>query len=348
MSKPFRILMRLFVSLLTALLVAVIVVSALAAYLGPDRHVVETVLVHDPANDMWEMVRITPPPPQYPWWVCYIQHTCDEHPSTQRQIAVCGWQADASSCTMAYTYETREYDLPEATVSGTLDGCILQNGWCVTPPHADISGSEPLAGQEIIAIEGTLNGQPFLCPAATCSVPLVEGENAISFWALSSYGDSSRMGMLLAYVDTRAPGISGQAAGTVGENGWFLSDVTVSAAAADPEPGSGLATFDVSVDGGNWSPCTEAVSLADGNHVVALRASDAAGHTTNYSLPVDIDTRPPEASLTLPANAFCPDCGGTLEIVLSARDGLSGVDGWTLLVDESLPLPPATWKPARP
>jgi hypothetical protein len=36
-------------------------------------------------------------------------------------------------------------------------------------------------------------------------LPLAEGANAFSFWAISSYGDSSAMGSASVNVDTQAP-----------------------------------------------------------------------------------------------------------------------------------------------
>jgi len=54
---------------------------------------------------------------------------------------------------------------------------------------------------------------------ASCDVPLLEGENNFTFWALSSWGDSSRMGSLSARVDTRPPQIEGTLSGTPGEAG---------------------------------------------------------------------------------------------------------------------------------
>jgi hypothetical protein len=125
---------------------------------------------------------------------------------------------------MSLTHEMIGYDLPLATISGSLAGCTLQNGWCVTSLSLNLQGTEPLTGYEIVALEGTRNSDPFACPGDSCDVPLLEGANDFSFWALSSYVDSSTMGSLSAQIDTVPPataflspyeGSSVWAAGTV-------------------------------------------------------------------------------------------------------------------------------------
>ncbi|RME05940.1 MAG: hypothetical protein D6803_07790 [Anaerolineae bacterium] len=117
--------------ILLTLALLVPAVRAVADYLGPNRaytvEVSHQERVRDPDNDQWELTNGDE--------TCIINHPCDEHPSTERQQALCGWVADNSSCTPAYrvetvtTTETRYY--PEATVSGTpVCAAAGENGWC--------------------------------------------------------------------------------------------------------------------------------------------------------------------------------------------------------------------------
>lgn len=50
---------------------------------------------------------------------------------------------------------------------------------------------EPIYGQRITAISGTLNGIPFTCSSPRCLIPITTDTN-LEFWATSSYGDDSR------------------------------------------------------------------------------------------------------------------------------------------------------------
>jgi hypothetical protein len=160
-------------------------------------------------------------------------------------------------------------------------------------------------------------------------VPLLEGQNDFTFWALSSWGDSSLMGTASGKVDTQPPTISGSVSGTAGDNGWFISSVILTASASDPAPGSGLSAFEYSLNGDGWTACTGSLTLADGSHTVNLRAVDVAGNTGTASQSVHVDSEPPQVSLT--GNiAFCPACGESLAIAFSAQDNTSGISSWNL------------------
>ncbi|MEW6569497.1 MAG: Ig-like domain-containing protein, partial [Chloroflexota bacterium] len=203
-------------------------------------------------------------------------------------------------------------------------------GWCRAGAELSLSGSEPLAGYSILALEGTRNGETFACPGSSCSVPLLEGINDFTFWALSSYGDSSRMGTASGRLDSGPPVISGEVTGTAGEAGWHISEVTVMASAGDAI--SGLATFDLALDGGGWAPYGGPIALSDGEHTVELRASDAAGNVATESLEVRVDTQPPDLNLAV-GGSFCPGCGESADITLDVQDGGSGVAAWNLTAE---------------
>jgi len=102
--------------------------------------------------------------------------------------------------------ETTTY--PPATIAAHLQNCTLSDGWCITPPTLHLAGAEPVSGETILTIEGTRNGVHFACSGAVCDVPLLEGDNAFTFWARSSFGDTSEMGTLSAQVDTLGPSVS--------------------------------------------------------------------------------------------------------------------------------------------
>jgi type II secretory pathway pseudopilin PulG len=134
---------------------------------------------------------------------------------------------------------------------------------------------------------------------ASCDVPLLEGENNFTFWALSSWGDSSRMGSLSARVDTRPPQIEGSLSGTPGEGGWYISPVTFTASASDPQPGSGIEMFSYSLDGGEWTAYVAPITVSEGLHTVTFRAQDLAGHVSEISQSVQVDTLPPQVNASL-------------------------------------------------
>jgi hypothetical protein len=65
---------------------------------------------------------------------------------------------------------------------------------CDTLPSLHLIGEEPLPNETIINIQGFLGPEPFSCEGSECFIPLpATGEAGIqvSFWAESSFGDSS-------------------------------------------------------------------------------------------------------------------------------------------------------------
>lgn len=238
--------------------------------------------------------------------MCLIVHTCDEHPSVGRQTALCGWVADNSGCSEAHKTEEVIITLAEAAIADDLQGCNLNNGWCTTPPTLQLTANEPLPRESITLIEGTRNGESFACTSDTCNVPLLEGSNNFSFWALSSYGDSSRMGNLSAQVDT-VPPASAFGSPPEGSSVWVSGVLNMSGSSSDAS--SGVASAEISLDGGgswqglpltggSWGYSWDTSGVPDGSYPVWVRARDVAGHLESTArITVYVDHTPPSANL---------------------------------------------------
>jgi len=90
-------------------------------------------------------------------------------------------------------------DLPPAEAWITLEDCepvlSASTNICESEPTIVISGHEPLPNEAIIRVEGTYDGESFVCDETdVCKFTLTETDEegaAIEFWAYSSYGDSS-------------------------------------------------------------------------------------------------------------------------------------------------------------
>ncbi|HTX90622.1 MAG TPA: hypothetical protein VMC09_05330, partial [Anaerolineales bacterium] len=154
--------------------------------------------------------------------------------------AMCG-AACQTGCNDSQQYTTIPGpNLPDATISAGPVACSLagSNGWCRGSASLTLTGTEPVSGYQITAIEGKLNGAtPFLCSGASCTLALPEGQDDLTFWALSSFGDSSLMGSASAKVDSVAPALNATLTGTVGLDGWFVSDVHIGIAPTDASSG---------------------------------------------------------------------------------------------------------------
>jgi hypothetical protein len=86
--------------------------------------------------------------------------------------------------------------LAPPTVGVSISGCDITaaNRYCNHLPSLLLTGLEPLPGEQIIRIQGLMDGQSFSCQGSTCSLPLPPtGPKGVQveFWADSSFGDSS-------------------------------------------------------------------------------------------------------------------------------------------------------------
>src|SRR5438046_9507665 len=93
------------------------------------------------------------------------------------------------------------------------------------------------------------------------------------------------------------PGATVRVEGTLGTNGWYVSDVTVTLTASDSLPF--VAWIHYVVDEGGWLNYTAPLTLHDGKHTLSYYAFDASSsppERTQY-LTVSVDTRPPVVSL---------------------------------------------------
>ncbi|WP_447007282.1 ThuA domain-containing protein [Saccharothrix isguenensis] len=110
--------------------------------------------------------------------------------------------------------------------------------------------------------------------------------------------------------DQAAPELSVAAdpAAPTGANGWWTSPVTVTATATDDLPGQVYVEY--RVDDGGWAEYSAPLPFSeDGSHVVAFRASDTAGHTSEEkTVEVKLDRTAPE--------------------VTAKADQPSGAEGW--------------------
>ena len=299
-SGLIRIKRKTIVYFVLVILILGIATPALADYLGPNRVVTESTTVckvilyecrYVPAKDEWRYKRVdnwSCPSESDPW-----EDTSSEPSSQGCSAATEGdqyWAKEQTGEEVTTTY-------PSATITGSLQSCTLQNGWCTTTPRLSLNGGEPVSGYRIIAIEGSLNGQTFACANSTCSVPLNEGNNNFTYWALSSWGDSSTMGTLNAKVDSQLPNITGTFSGTSGANGWYLSPVAFNGTASDTT--SGLASFTCSLDGIALGSCNSITINSEGSHTLVLNARDNAGNKRTLTQNTSLDTQDPILTASL-------------------------------------------------
>ncbi len=213
---------------------------------------------------------------------------------------------------------------PPATVNASVQ-CAGGGGWCRDSAVVAIQGSEPVSGYAIVGIEGTLDGATFACNTAQCNVPVSGGgSHHLTYWALSSYGDTSLMGQTDVRIDAENPSITWQLPAPDGNNGWYRhAPVSLNAQAGDPT--SGVASLEGALDGGAWQAAPLTLN-AEGLHTVAFRAADVAGHVVVQQRQVGLDVTPPTVQAVFPAaNGQNGWYLGPVTVQVQAEDAVSGI-----------------------
>ncbi|WP_341996860.1 PxKF domain-containing protein [Microbacterium sp. LWH7-1.2] len=140
-------------------------------------------------------------------------------------------------------------------------------------------------------------------------------------------------------VDTVAPVVSASTtpATAGGQNGWFVSPVSVSVSASDE--GSGVASVEYRLGEGAWSGYSSPVSIPEGATTFSYRATDEAGNVSEVTqLPVKVDGVAPVTSAVVSPGSGVVLAGSTVSATFAASDETSGVAGTEYSTDGG-----ATW-----
>lgn len=199
-----------------------------------------------------------------------------------------------------------------------------QNGWYISPVPVTANCSDPVSG---LASQGvSLDGSTW-SPSLTIST---DGIYTIHVQAQDNAGNTASASQAV-HVDTTAPAANLVVPAPDGKNGWYLSQVTVTAQGTDAT--SGVASQQVSLDGSSWSP---SLSLSDnGVYTVQGKVVDNAGNATTLSIPIHIDHTPPV--LSAPTLVGTAGQAGwytsSVQVTASATDATSGLASVQYSVD---------------
>ena len=158
-------------------------------------------------------------------------------------------------------------------------------------------------------------------------LPLPEGMGTANYTVTSTSGRTAS-GSSTWQRDGTPPDLEVILPPVDGRNGWYVSEVDLSATATDAI--SGLASLTGSTDeGATW------VSLPNSLHgwdsSVLIHARDVAGNEVTASRVIRVDTVPPIAQITSHSNGEVVQ--GDVRIAGSLEDGMSGPQGGEISID---------------
>ena len=203
-------------------------------------------------------------------------------------------------------------------------------GWCRGDETLELIASDPQGFD--VTIAGDLNGVPFTC-GSVCSLPLLEGIGTANYKVTSTSGRTAS-GSSTWQRDATPPNLDVILPTPDGRNGWYVSQVTLSATATDAI--SGLSSLNGSTDeGATW--ISFPIQFMDGNHRVLIHSKDMAGNEVTTSRVIRIDTVPPVAQFTSHSNRDVVQ--GEVHLSGSLMDGMSGSEGGEVSLDDG-----TTWQ----
>lgn len=241
--------------------------------------------------------------------------------------------------TMTFTPTATFTNTPSATptpLSPQITGVVVCDlwgdaGWCRGEETLELTASDPQGFD--VTITGDLNGVPFTC-GSSCDMPLPEGLGTANYTVTSTSGRTAS-GASTWQRDVTPPDLEISLPTVDGRNGWYVSEVDLSASATDAI--SGLSILHGSLDGGTtW--ISFPIHFTDGEHLALIHAWDVAGNQVTVSRRIRVDTVSPVVQIASHSNGGVVQ--GDVRLSGGLEDLTSGPEGGEISIDGGV-----TWQP---
>ncbi|WP_251149758.1 Ig-like domain repeat protein [Cellulosimicrobium sp. Marseille-Q4280] len=264
-----------------------------------------------------------------------------EHTLVYRATDVAGNVSEETVTEFTVVAEGGGEDTTAPTVATELSGTQDDDGAYVGSASVMITATDDGG---VASVEYDLDGAGW-APYTEAVVVDEPGQHTLAYRATDEAGNVSEAGTVTFVVvagdgsDTVAPEVDHRVYGQQNDAGEYVGPAFVRLRGTDA--GSGVASIEYQVDGGEWTPYAKQISLrAPGEHVVTYRATDVAG---NVSAPVSVTVvieggepggEGPEVTAGIGGSrnrdgAFV----GRATVTLTAVDEESGVDRTEFQVD---------------
>jgi len=164
---------------------------------------------------------------------------------------------------------------------------------------------------------------------------LSDGSHRVEIVAVDRAGNRESA-MVTLTVDATSPSLSITSPGT----GAVIPISAIALSWTSSDATSGVNHFELSLDGGvpiilgAGSLSYLLSGVADGSHTIRLRSVDGAGNIQSASVTLVVDTTAPSVGITSPTNGGF--VGSSVRIAWTAQDATSGIDHYTLTLDDGL------------
>jgi subtilisin family serine protease len=171
-----------------------------------------------------------------------------------------------------------------------LDGSEGKDGWYTSDVIVILSATDSASGVNVTQYK--VNDDPWKQYSGRFTVTGSE----VYYYSQDKAGNTEAEKHIEIRVDKAAPETSLALAGTEGDNGWYISDVTVTLSATDSL--SGVKETGYRIDGGSWQAYMEPFTVSAST--VYYRSEDNAGNVeTERSRKIEIDTTAPSIPVVM-------------------------------------------------
>ena len=204
--------------------------------------------------------------------------------------------------------------------------------WYRSPVVLNLTAQDAHSG--VAEIMYSLDGATFLLYSHNLTIS-DDGVHTMEFYAVDRAGIAESHRSIILSKDSIGPQCLLEMNGTMGNESWFTSDVTIRLVAVDDL--SGVSNISYRLDGGQWLFFLSNVTLVDqGTHVIEYYAMDLAGNiASTKAVTINIDKAPPSSEVSL--DGWMGENGwfiSSLNVTLTSSDPTSGVGKILAKVDD--------------
>ncbi|TDD72611.1 carbohydrate-binding protein [Jiangella aurantiaca] len=213
--------------------------------------------------------------------------------------------------------------LTQAQLQALMAGPAGEAGGNVVAYDVDETGGPTLADSSGRGNDGSIVLNPAVANWTDVTVDLAPTEGSTQLYLVFPGAEANVNWLHLnAGPGVQVPTVSATVAPAEpdGQDGWYVTPVTVTLSADDPD-----ADIEYRVGEGEWTAYTGPVTLdEDGTHTVAYRATNAAGTSEAGTVEVAVDVTAPETTATVEGDLDGDVYLGPATLTLAATDAASG------------------------
>ena len=218
------------------------------------------------------------------------------------------------------------------TTSIDLSGTLGLDDWYVSDVIVTLTGVDVVSGVYITVY--SFDGVTWIIYTGPFTI-IDEGITTIHYNSTDNAGNIENTKITIVKIDKTNPTITIYLAGTLGNDGWYVSDVTVTLQTSDVV--SGILKIEYSFDGDTWIIYTTPFTIdTEGTTTVHVRSTDNAGNVETETFDVKIDKTPPVTTDSLSGTFSNGWYTSEVTITLDAFDATSGVENIYYKVDNDI------------